>query len=151
MRLCICEKGFLYVSNLGDPGVTIINTTNDNLAGQLPLAQAQERGVMDVKAIPQKVYVAPFVGGALQVYNSTTRGYIKSVPIPNAEIEFRQPLTGRVPLQVTVLTGGWSRLLFSLILLAISKIGLSGLPVFGGIGVIIDSIEINLSLLIFYY
>jgi hypothetical protein len=61
---------------------------------------------MDVKAIPQRVYVAPFVGGALQVYNPITRGYIKSVPIPNAEVEFRQPLTDRVPLQVTVLTGG---------------------------------------------
>jgi YVTN family beta-propeller protein len=108
MRLCICERGLLYVSNLGDPGVTIINTTNDNLAGQLPLTQTQQRGVMTVEATPQKVYVAPLLGGALQVYDSITRGYIKSIPLPHAEIAFRQPLADRLPLQVTVVTGGWS-------------------------------------------
>lgn len=108
MRLCKCERGLLYVSNLGDPGVTIINTTNDNLAGQLPLAQAQQQGVMTVEAIPQKVYVAPLLGGELQVYDSITRGYIKSIPLPNAEISFRQPLADRLLLQVTVVTGGWS-------------------------------------------
>jgi len=69
LRLCICERGLLYVSNLGDPGVTIINTTNDKLAGQLPLAQAEQLGVMDVKAVPQKVYVAPFEGGTIEVYD----------------------------------------------------------------------------------
>jgi len=85
MGLCICERGMLYVSNLGDPGVTIINTTNDRLAGQLPLAQTEQLGVMDVKAVPQKVYVAPFEGGTIEVYDSAVRRYIKSIPLPNAE------------------------------------------------------------------
>jgi YVTN family beta-propeller protein len=108
MKLCICERGLLYVSNLGDPGVTIINTTNDKLAGQLPLAQADQLGVMDVKAVPQKVYVAPLEGGTIEVYDSAVRRYIKSIPLPNAETTFTQPLSDRVPLQVTLITGGWS-------------------------------------------
>jgi YVTN family beta-propeller protein len=63
---------------------------------------------MDVKAVPQKVYVAPFEGGTIEVYDSIVRRYIKSIPLPNAETTFTQPLSDRVPLNVTLLTGGWS-------------------------------------------
>ncbi|MGB7881300.1 MAG: hypothetical protein WBL44_01125 [Nitrososphaeraceae archaeon] len=47
-------------------------------------------------------------GGTIEVYDSIVRRYIKSIPLPNAETTFTQPLSDRVPLQVTLLTGGWS-------------------------------------------
>lgn len=112
MRLCICGEGMLFVSNLGSPVVSIINTTDDSLTSQLPIAQGQG-GVMDVIAvpkedIPRKLYVAPFEGGVVEVYDAIAKRLIKNITLPNAERTFPSQLADRVMQSVTLLTGGWS-------------------------------------------
>lgn len=102
----------LFVSNLGSPVLSIINTTDDSLASQLPIAQGQG-GVMDVIAvpkedIPRKLYVAPFEGGVIEVYDAIAKRLIKNITLPNAERTFPPQLADRVIRSVTLLTGGWS-------------------------------------------
>jgi YVTN family beta-propeller protein len=91
---------------MGKPIVSIINTTTDKVTGKINSSTAG--GVMTVDAIPQKVYVAPFEAGVLEVYDSHTKGLIKTIPLPGAEIAFPQPLGDRFLGSVTLLSGGWA-------------------------------------------
>jgi YVTN family beta-propeller protein len=100
------DAKLLYVSNMGKPIVSIINTTTDKVTGKINSSTAG--GVMAVDAIPQKVYVAPFEAGVLEVYDAHTKGLIKTIPLPGAEIAFPQPLGDRFLGSVTLLSGGWA-------------------------------------------
>ena len=100
------DTKLLYVSNMGKPIVSIINTTTDKVTGKIN--SSTTGGVMAVDAIPQKVYVAPFEAGVLEVYDAHTRGLIKTIPLPGAEIAFPQPLGDRFLGSVSLLSGGWA-------------------------------------------
>jgi hypothetical protein len=75
----------LYVSNFGLPIVSIINTTSNKLIGNINIQS--KTGVMTVESIPQqnKLYVAPFEGAVLEVYNSHTKNLTKIIPLPNSK------------------------------------------------------------------
>jgi YVTN family beta-propeller protein len=102
----------LYVSNFGLPIVSIINTTSNKPTGDININT--KAGVMAVEAIPQqkKLYVAPFEGGVLEVYDSTTRNLTRMVPLPNSETILTPPPISEQnnggPLSLSFLTGGWS-------------------------------------------
>ena len=100
------DAKLLYVSNMGKPTVSIINTTTEKVTGEIN--SSITGGVMAVDAIPQKVYVAPFEAGVLEVYDAHTRGLIKTIPLPGAEIAFPQPLGDRFLGSVSLLSGGWA-------------------------------------------
>jgi YVTN family beta-propeller protein len=100
------DAQLLYVSNMGKPIVSIINTTSDKVTGEIN--SSTTGGVMAVDAIPQKVYVAPFEAGVLEVYDAHTRGLIKTIPLPGAEIAFPQPPGDRFLGSVSLLSGGWA-------------------------------------------
>ena len=100
------DAKLLYAPNMGKPIVSIINTTTDKVTGKIN--SSTTGGVMAVDAIPQKVYVAPFEAGVLEVYDAHTRGLIKTIPLPGAEIAFPQPLGDRFLGFVSLLSGGWA-------------------------------------------
>ena len=96
----------LFVSNLGKPVISIISTVSDNVAGTMETSS----GVIDVQGIldKNKVYVATFQSGEIEVYDLTTKQLIKSIPIPNSIISYPPGLADRVLVTSTVITGGWS-------------------------------------------
>jgi YVTN family beta-propeller protein len=112
MGLSLSSDGsqLLYVSNFGLPIVSTINTTSNKLIGDINTRT--KTGVMAVEAIPQKLYVAPFEGGVLEVYDSNTGNITKIIPLPNSEIVLTPPPLSEQnnggPLSLSFITGGWS-------------------------------------------
>jgi YVTN family beta-propeller protein len=106
MRLSV-NDGLLFVSNLGaEPTVSVINTTLDELEDSIHTNES----VFEVEGVPSKneVYVAPFEGGQIHVYDLTSGNLTKTIQIPHSELTFRPPLADRLLRPVTVITGGWS-------------------------------------------
>lgn len=100
------DDPLLFVSNLGQPVISIISTVSDNVAGTIETSS----GVIDVEGIldKNKVYVATFQSGEIEVYDLTTKQLIKKIPIPNSIISFPPGLADRLLVTSTVVTGGWS-------------------------------------------
>jgi DNA-binding beta-propeller fold protein YncE len=80
MGLSLSSDGsqLLYVSNFGLPIISAINTTSNKIIGDI--STRTKTGVMVAEAIPQKLYVAPFEEGVLEVYDSNTKDLIKIIP-----------------------------------------------------------------------
>ena len=78
------DEPLLFVSNLGKPIISIISTVSDNVAGTINTSN----GVIDVEGILDKnrVYVATFQTGEIEVYDLTTKELIKKIPIPGSTI-----------------------------------------------------------------
>ena len=65
------DEPLLFVSNLGKPVISIISTVSDNVAGTINTSN----GIIDVEGVndKNKVYVATFASGELEVYDLTTK------------------------------------------------------------------------------
>ena len=100
------EEPLLFVSNLGKPVISIISTVSDNVVGTINTTN----GVMDVEGIidKNKVYVATFQTGEIEVYDLTTKELIKKIPLPGSTIQFPTRLADTVLVTSTVITGGSS-------------------------------------------
>jgi DNA-binding beta-propeller fold protein YncE len=100
------DDPLLFVSNLGEPLISIISTVSDNVVGTINTTN----GVIDVEGILDKkrVYVATFQTGELEVYDITTKELIKKIPIPGSTIQFPQRLADTALVTSTVITGGSS-------------------------------------------
>jgi DNA-binding beta-propeller fold protein YncE len=100
------DEPLLFVANLGEPLISIISTVSDNVAGTIETSS----GVIDVEGILDKnrVYVATFQTGEIEVYDLTTKELIKKIPIPGSTIQFPQRLADTALVTSTVLTGGSS-------------------------------------------
>ena len=100
------DEPLLFVSNLGKPIISIISTVSDNVAGTINTSN----GVIDVEGILDKnrVYVATFQTGEIEVYDLTTKELIKKIPIPGSTIQFPQRLGDTALVTSTVITGGSS-------------------------------------------
>jgi DNA-binding beta-propeller fold protein YncE len=100
------DEPLLFVSNLGKPIISIISTVSDNVAGTIHTTN----GVIDVEGIvdKNKVYVATFQTGEIEVYDLTTKELIKKIPIPGSTIQFPQRLADTALITSTVITGGSS-------------------------------------------
>jgi YVTN family beta-propeller protein len=100
------DEPLLFVSNLGKPVISIISTVSDNLVGTINTSN----GVIDVEGIldKDKVYVATFQTGELEVYDLTTKELIKKIPIPGSTIQFPKRLGDTALVTSTVITGGSS-------------------------------------------
>ena len=100
------DEPLLFVSNLGKPVISIISTVSDNVVGIINTSN----GVIDVEGIldKDKVYVATFQTGELEVYDLTTKELIKKIPIPGSIIQFPKRLGDTALVTSTVITGGSS-------------------------------------------
>ena len=65
---------------------------------------------MAVESIPEQnnLYVAPFEGAVLEVYNSHTKNLTKIIPLPNSETVLAPPPLSEQNNGGPFLTGGWS-------------------------------------------
>jgi YVTN family beta-propeller protein len=100
------DEPLLFVSNLGKPVISIISTVSDNVAGTINTSN----GIIAVEGVndKNKVYVATFESGELEVYDLTTKELIKKIPIPGSTIQFPQRLGDTALVTSTVITGGSS-------------------------------------------
>jgi DNA-binding beta-propeller fold protein YncE len=105
LKMSLAED-FLFVSNLGVPEVSIIDITSDTLVGNI----STEAGVMSVEAIPEKnrIYVASFESGGIDVYELDSREYVKTVPLQNFRSESWAVFQYADWEKITHLNGGWS-------------------------------------------
>ncbi|HJS65111.1 MAG TPA: YncE family protein [Nitrososphaeraceae archaeon] len=100
------DEPLLFVSNLGKPLISIISSVSDNVVGTIDTSS----GVIDVEGVldKNKVYVATFQTGEIEVYDLTTKELIKKIPIPGSTIEFPKRLADTALVTSTVITGGSS-------------------------------------------
>jgi len=100
---------FLYVSSFQYPHISIIDIEkNENV----DFITTSSSGIMAVEAVPDKnkIYAAPFESGGIDVYALSTKLLIKTIPLPDSEINIsttsNQPYGHRS--DVHFITGGWS-------------------------------------------
>lgn len=105
MRMSLAGD-LLFVSNLGQPEVSIINTTT----GQQVENVTTNGGVMAVEAVLEKnrLYVATFESGGIDIYELDSKRFLKTAPLPDFEITYWHNLKDNIQEEVTFLTGGWS-------------------------------------------
>ncbi|MGH9979992.1 MAG: YncE family protein, partial [Nitrososphaeraceae archaeon] len=100
------DEPLLFVSNLGKPVISIISTVSDNVVGTINSTNS----VIDVEGVLDKnrVYVATFQTGEIEVYDLTTKELIKKIPIPGSTIQFPMRLGDTLTVTSKVITGGSS-------------------------------------------
>ncbi len=105
MRMSLAGD-LLYVSYLGEPEVSIINTTS----GQHVANVATNGGVMAVEAVPEKnrLYVATFESGGIDIYELDSKRFLKTAPLPDFQITYWYFPKDNFPEEVTFLTGDWT-------------------------------------------
>jgi DNA-binding beta-propeller fold protein YncE len=99
-------NNFLFVSNLGESEISIIDVEKDALVGSIET----KGGVMAVEAVPEKnrVYVATFESGGIDAYELDSREFVKTIPIQDFESSTWYNRIESGPLIITTLNGGWS-------------------------------------------
>jgi DNA-binding beta-propeller fold protein YncE len=100
------DEPLLFVSNLGKPVISIISTVSDNVVGTINSTNS----VIDVEGVLDKnrVYVATFQTGEIEVYDLTTKELIKKITIPGSTIQFPMRLGDTLTVTSKVITGGSS-------------------------------------------
>jgi YVTN family beta-propeller protein len=93
----------LFVSSLGGNQVNVINTKTSMISDNITTSS----GVAAVEAIPKvnKIYVATFESGGIDVYSLSSKSYERTIPLPNSKVTFYQSPNLDRP-GVTLLTGG---------------------------------------------
>lgn len=96
----------LYIANIGEPSVSVINTTTDRTVRTINTTGAASA----LYAIPQlgKLYVSIFEGGRVEVYDLKTYNFIKNITLPGATVDFWSNPRDNDDVHVTFLTGGVS-------------------------------------------
>lgn len=96
----------LYVASIGEPSVSVINTTTDRTVRTINTTGA----VSALYAVPQlgKLYVSIFEGGSVEVYNLDTYDFVKNITLPGATVDFWSNPRDNDDVHVTFLTGGVS-------------------------------------------
>jgi len=100
---------FLYVSSFQYPHIDIIDIEkNENV----DFITTSSSGIMAVEAVPDKnkIYAAPFESGGIDVYALSTKLLIKTIPLPDSEINFIPTILNQPYKQSNThfITGGWS-------------------------------------------
>ena len=103
------SDGSLYISSFEYPRVSIVDVGTNKETGFITTSSS---GIMDIKVVPDKnkIYVAPFESGGIDVYSLSSKLLIKTIPLPESEITFQtsmhQAYVSRADVQFV--TGGWS-------------------------------------------
>lgn len=96
----------LYVANLGEPSVSVIDTKTDKVVRTINTTD----GASTLYAVPQlgKLYVSIFEGGRLEVYDLKTYNFIRNVTLPGSTLDLWYSPADNYDKHVTLLTGGVS-------------------------------------------
>lgn len=100
------ENGLLYVSKMGDSGISVINITTDKVVQVIN--STSKSGIIDVISIPQKIYLAPLDSGTIEVYDKSTQKMINEIQLPNAKYSIPTPLADRVLTKAEFVRGVWA-------------------------------------------
>ena len=100
---------FLYVSSFQYPHISIVDIEKNENIGFITTSSS---GIMAVEAVPDKnkIYAASFESGKIDVYALSSKLLIKSIPLPDSEINI-QSSSHQLYNQksdIHFVTGGWS-------------------------------------------
>ena len=103
MKMSITDD-LLFVSNLGERQISIIDITTDEVIGKIDTSS----GVVAVKAVPEKnlVYAATFESGGIDVYDLETKQYIETIELPDSKITVWHSPGDDKQIYLTLMTGG---------------------------------------------
>lgn len=103
MKMSLTDD-LLFVSNLGERQITVIDTTNDEVVGKIETSS----GVVAVKAVPEKnvVYAATFESGGIDVYDLKTRAYTRTIELPDSKLTVWHSPGDDKQVYLTLMTGG---------------------------------------------
>lgn len=103
MKMSLSDN-YLFVSNLGQNEISIIDTVTDEVVGTITTSD----GVVAVAAIPEKnlVYAATFESGGIDVYDLKTKQYIRTIDLPDSKITVWHSPGDDKQVYLTLLTGG---------------------------------------------
>ena len=100
------DEGLLYVSNFGKSGVSIINTTSDEIVNVIN--SSSKAGIIDAVSTPDKIYLAPFKSGTIEVYDKKTENISNIIKLPGAIYSTTTPLADRVLTAAEFVRGVWA-------------------------------------------
>ena len=94
----------LFVSNLGDRQISIIDIKTDQVIGKIETSS----GVVAVRAVPEKnlVYAATFESGGIDVYDLQTKKLIKTIELPDSKLTYWYSPGYEKQVYLTLMTGG---------------------------------------------
>ncbi|QLH09259.1 YncE family protein [Candidatus Nitrosotenuis sp. DW1] len=103
LKMSITDN-YLFVSNLGQREISIIDTITDQVVGTITTSE----GVVAVKAIPEKnlVYAATFESGGIDVYTLDAKQYVKTIELPDSKLTVWHSPGDDNQVYLTLLTGG---------------------------------------------
>lgn len=96
----------IYASNIGERVVSIIHTKTDKLLDEFETSA----GVIALEVVPEKdkIYLATFESGGIDVHNFNDHSYLTTINLPDAKILQKGYLADRLIPDVIHNTGGWS-------------------------------------------
>lgn len=107
MGLSIDDEGMLYVSSMVKSGVSVVNTTDDKIA--YVINSTSKGGIIDAISVPpDKVYLAPFKSGTIEVYDKKTNNISNIIELPGAVYSTPTPLADRVLTAAEFVRGVWA-------------------------------------------
>ena len=103
MKMSLTDD-LLFVSNLGDKQISIIDTKTDKVIGNIDT----DAGVVAVKAVPEKdlVYAATFESGGINVYDLRTKQVVKTIDLPDSKLKVWNSPGYEKQVYLTFMTGG---------------------------------------------
>lgn len=101
------DEGMLYVSSMVESGVSVVNTTDDKIA--YVINSTSKGGIIDAISVPpDKVYLAPFKSGTIEVYDKKTNNISNIIELPGAVYSTPTPLADRVLTAAEFVRGVWA-------------------------------------------
>ena len=100
------EDDVLYVSNLSEREISIIDTVSNSYSDGITTSG----GVVAVQPIQEKnkIYVATFESGGIDVHDLTTGLYQKTIELPESKIYYPEQLADRLTEEMNLASGGAS-------------------------------------------
>lgn len=100
------DNGLLYVSNMGTSAVSVINVTTDKIVKVIN--SSSKTGIIDVVTTPNKIYLAPFESGTIEVYDKASQNLTNTIQLPSAKYSTPTPLADRVLTKAEFVRGVWA-------------------------------------------
>lgn len=101
------QDGLLYVSSMIESGVSVVNTTDNEIVNVIN--STSKGGVIDAISVPpDKVYLAPFKSGTIEVYDKKTNNISNIIELPGAVYSTPTPLADRVLTAAEFVRGVWA-------------------------------------------
>lgn len=100
------DDRMLYVSSMGKPGVSVVNTTSDKIV--YVINSTSKGSIIDAISTPDKVYLAPFKSGTIEVFDKNIGNISNIIKLSGAIYSTPTPLADRIMTAAEFVRGVWA-------------------------------------------